>query len=226
MRRFRHLLCWLMTFAVPVSLSASEGNPAMLSGTGDIKINGSSAMRSSAVYAGDRVATGENSRVTVSLKGTVITAPSHSSVIYRGSDVELGYGSVIVNTQSAMKGHLGNLTVTPNAGKAKFELTETNQVARVTTLQGEVDVTDGIHSVTLPAGQMLTRAALNSSDDQSSIDSTKDQTSKGTAPKPAFKKRGIPGWIWGVAAAGAVGVGLAASGAVGGSSSPTSPSRP
>lgn len=224
MRRFRHLLCWIMAFAVPVSLSASDGSAAMLSGSGNVRINGSSALRSSAVYAGDRVATGDNSSVTVSLKGTVLTAPSHSSVIYKGTEVELGYGSVVVNTQSAMKGHLGNLTITPNSGKAKFELTETNQVTMVASLQGEVNITDGIHFMILPAGQTLTRAALNSSDDEVSGVSAKDQ--KGMVPEPAFRRRrGIPGWIWGVAAAGAAGAALAGFAAAGGSSTP-SPSRP
>lgn len=221
MRRLQIVLCWVMAFAIPVSLSASEGTPAMLSGTGDVKINGSSALRSSAVYAGDHVVTGENSSVTVSLKGAVITAPSQSSIIYRGADIELGYGRVVVNTQSATKGHLGNLTITPVSEKAKFELTETSQVTMVAALQGPVNVTDGIHSMILPPGQMLTRAAFSSFDSDGSSDSP-----KGQGPKSPIR-RGIPGWVIGVAAAGAAGAalaGLAASGANGGSS--VSPSKP
>jgi hypothetical protein len=220
MRRFRHIVCWLMAFAVPVSLSAAEVNPAMLSGFGDVKINGSAALRSSTVYAGDRIATGENSSVTVSLKGTVIAAPSHSSVIYRGAEVKLEYGSVVVNTKSATNGHLGSLTITPEGGGAKFELMETKEVAMVAALQGSVNVTDGVNSVAVLPGQMLTRAALNSTD-LSSTDSPISGTSNEQA-SARKRKRGIPGWVIGTGVAAAAGGVL---GALAGSS-PTSPSKP
>jgi hypothetical protein len=229
MRGLRHLLCWIMAFSVPVSLSAAEGNPAILSGSGDVKVNGLPALQSSAVFVGDRVATGENSSVTISLKGTVITALPHSLFIYRDDDVELRCGTVVVNTQSAMKGHLGNLTISPNVATGKFELTRSNlestepkkvaSKATVSSLQGAVDVTDGIHSVSLPAGQILTRETPHLCDDPAA--GAPDTSTAGSLPK-----RGIPGWVWGVGAAGGVGAILAGVVAAQGSKSTPSPSQP
>lgn len=232
MRGLRHLLCWMMAFSVPVSLSASEGNPAILSGSGDVKVNGSSALPSSAIYAGDRVTTGENSSVTISLKGTVITALPHSLFIYRDAEVELRCGTVVVNTQTAMKGHLGNLTVSPSAATAKFELTrsnlestETNKANReaskavVSSLQGAVDVTDGIRSVSLPTGQILTRDSQHLCDDP--VADAPDASTPGSSPT-----HGIPGWVWGVGAAAGGGAILAGVVAARGSKTKASPSQP
>jgi hypothetical protein len=208
-----------MAVAVPVSLSASERIPAFLSGSGEVTINGSSAQRGAALYVGDRIATGDNSTATVNLKGTVITAPSHSSVIYRGTDVELGYGTVVVNTQSAVKGHLQNLTIIPSGAKARFELTDTKQATTVAALEGAVEITDGVHSLTLPAGQMLMRAAMITSDDMDS-----GGLPKGAVPETPHRRRRIPGWILWSGAAGAALGGLTAAEA-GGSARP-SPSKP
>jgi hypothetical protein len=214
MRGLRQALCWIMAFAVPVSVSATEGSPAMLSGSGDVRINGSSAVRSSAVYTGDRIATGENSNLVVSLKGTLITAPSRSSVVYRGADVELERGSVVVNTKSAMKGHLGNLTISPKEGKAKFQMAET----QIAALEGSLNITDGVHFLILPAGQTLTRAAMNPADDRDS----NDQPAGTKSPKSPFR-RGIPGWVWGAAAAGVAAAAVAAVASGGSSPSPSTP---
>jgi hypothetical protein len=108
---------------------------------------------------------------------------------------------------------LGNLAVSPAESSANFRLQQDGRTLVLAALSGSLNVTDGVNSAVLPAGQMMTRAAM---DDQEPAPPTPNRRPRG----------GVPGWVVatiGAATVGAVVGGLAAAGAFSGTTSPSKP---
>lgn len=216
--RITLLTCWCMLFCFPAAMMAAEINPAVLSGSGIVKVNDTVVGRSSTIHVGDKVATGKDSTVSLTSKGVVVVLPADSAVVYGAKGVEMQYGRAIVNAQRAIDAHLGNLTITPADNKARFQMQQSGSTMTLAALEGALNVTDGIQQVVLPAGQMMARAAADAAPGQGA------QT-----PRPvAGGSSALAGWTMALIAAGAFGGGALVGCAVGGcfSSSPASPSRP
>lgn len=160
MTRIFSALCWVMACVFPVSLVAADSNAAMLTAAGAVKVNGSVVPSSYTVFAGDQIATGTNASVSLLTKGASIGLPADSAITYGGRQVEITYGGVVIDATAAsgMKARIGNLSATPAGAKARFQMTSANGKLALAALDGALTVTDGVHTATLRAGQMLTSA--------------------------------------------------------------------
>lgn len=207
-----HFMCWMMAMVLPLSLFAAERNAAMLTSQGVVKVNGS-AFRGGAVYAGDQITTEPEASANLLSRGVSIAMPASSSIVYGTSQVEIGAGRVLVSATAAsgMKGRIGKLTVTPSGRSARFQLASAEGTLSISALQGTVRVTDGLHSMLLPAGKMMTSSA----------------SPQGGAPAPAgATASGIPQWMVGLIVAGTFGSAIVGGIAATGGFEPASPSRP
>jgi len=218
--------CWCLLAVFPAAVFATDNqNIAMVTGNGTVRINGAAAPPSSTVFVGDKVATADDSSVTLTSKGRNIILPDNSSVTYNGKRVRLEYGRAIFSAKPGTEAQLGNLTITPAQAGSQFEMwSSTNQMVLIATA-GPLNLTDGVHQMTLESGQTL---MSESPDDQSGGGSGGGDSGK-RAPAPALTT-GIPGWVLimtGTAMAFGLVLGLAESGVIfSGPGHALSPSRP
>jgi hypothetical protein len=135
-----------------------------------------------------------------------------STIKYNGTSVTLEHGIVAVSIAKRMDARMGNLLISGEPG-AKFQVTNASGIERIAAIEGSLTITDGLRSVTLTAGEMMTHDTSTRQDD---------------AP-PLNIGHHLPGWVIevmieaGIAAA--VIAGLAAAGDFG-SRRPVSPSGP
>jgi hypothetical protein len=213
------LLCCVMLFALPGALMGAD-QAAMLYGTGEVTINTNPVQRTSAVFAGDKIQTGRDANVTIAFQGSRVNLSANSSIVYQPNRIVIDHGRALLQEKKGAAAQLAGLTITPAAGSAKFQLTDSRETVQVAALDGPLTVSDGTHAVLLPAGQQMSRET------KSDADSSTGGATKG-APGSAVSG-GLPGWAIGVIVAGAVGGtlgGLAAAGTFSSGRS-VSPSKP
>lgn len=152
------VLCCLMIVVFPGSLFAADSNAAMLYAKGTAWLNGSTIPRSSAIFPGDLVQTRTDSVAHISASGSSVIVLSDSLVKFEGDAVSVEHGGVTVATSKGMATHAGDLTVAP-ASKAwtEFEVTDVNGTVQIAARKGDVTISNGGETTTLPQGQQTTR---------------------------------------------------------------------
>jgi hypothetical protein len=212
----RILLCWMMVISVPASLMAADSGTAMARPYGPAWLNGTSVQQSSAVFPGDLVQTGSSAAFKIRAAGSSVTVLADSLVKLDTGAISLERGSVQMLTSKGMFARAGTVTATPaSSAWTEFQLTRADGTVRIVAVKGDLQVTDGSQTTTLPQGQETTQK-----------DSDQAPAQPQTTPVPAAKKKkgAIILAVAGVAAAGAI-VGVVATSA-GGSPRVISPVAP
>jgi len=152
------IACWIMSLVVPVSLWAADSGPAMLYAKGTAWINGSTVPRTSAVFPGDLVQTRYDSMANINAAGSNVVVLADSLVKFEGPAVSLEHGSVTVATSRGMTTRAGEVTVVPtSSGWTEFEVKQdANGTIQVVAQKGDVNVSDGSGTSTVPQGQQTT----------------------------------------------------------------------
>lgn len=160
MSRSRLTRLFAVTLAVTFSTTAlfADSAAGMLYARGSVMLNGSKVDASSAVFAGDKVQTGEESAFAFTSAGATVLVPANSSVVLQKDNVEVVCGTALVATTSSMGATVSNLTIAPAEKEAKFELTQTVSELRVTAREGSLKISDSRTEMTLEAGQSMTAA--------------------------------------------------------------------
>jgi hypothetical protein len=209
MKKMSRLLCWGMAFLVPMALLAADTNAALLSGKGIVKVNGRAVPQSSVAYVGDKIETANDATVTLTTTSSVTTLAANSSILYRGTALQMVAGHVQVKADRNVQTYLWNLKITPAEKEARFQMRQDGQTIILAALRGPLVVTDGVHTMVLVEGEMMTRRTHDP--EPAALWEAR------VPPAPALANVGIlPGWklvaiTAGVIGAAAVGV-VAASG--------------
>ena len=154
----RKLIVCSALLALPLALHAADTGAAMLYAKGAAWINGASVPRSSAIFPGDLLQTRSDSVANINLPGSSVIVLADSLVQYDPAAVALDHGSVTVNTSRGLGARVGGLTVTPaHGGTAEFVVTDVNGNVQVMARKGDLTISDGTQSTTLPEGQQTTR---------------------------------------------------------------------
>lgn len=153
----RNLTCWLMIAIFPASLWAADTRAAMLYAKGTAWVNGASVPRSSAIFPGDLVQTPPESLAQINASGSNVMVLSNSLVKFEGNAVSIEHGGVSVATSKGMTTRFGEVTVTPvSSDWTEFEVTDVDGTVQVAARKGDVSVSDGQETATLPEGQQAT----------------------------------------------------------------------
>lgn len=153
----RNLTCWLMIAIFPASLWAADARAAMLYAKGTAWVNGASVPRSSAIFPGDLVQTPPESLAQINASGSNVMVLSNSLVKFEGNAVSIEHGGVSVATSKGMTTRFGEVTVTPvSSDWTEFEVTDVDGTVQVAARKGDVSVSDGQETATLPEGQQAT----------------------------------------------------------------------
>jgi hypothetical protein len=219
------LTAWFLLLVFPATVMVAEGNAALLSGAGIVKVNDVQVAQSSTIYPGDKVWTGKDATAILTAKSAVMVLASDSVLLYEGRKLQVEQGRVLITTQPGTEVQFANLTITPQS-PAKFQVEKSGSTAAVAALEGTLEVSDGAHQVILPGGKRMTRVAQNAS--QGSASSSSSSSSPSSGPVVAAKVPVIPGWAVDLIVVGAIGgvFGAVGAGAFGGGGGPASSSRP
>jgi hypothetical protein len=221
---FRKMASCVLLLIVPGFLSspllAGDTGAAMLYASGAAWLNGAHVPKSSAIFAGDMVQTRSDSAASINAPGSSITVLGDSLVKFEGTSLTVQHGGVAVTTSSSEAAIAGSVRVAPVGNtRTEFDVTDNGGLVRIAARKGDLSVTDGDGTVTLPQGQETTR------NDQSKSSDGKDGGSKSdSGAHPAAGG----GWLNSTVA---VAVGAAAVGGVAAwvlikSDNPVSPSAP
>jgi hypothetical protein len=142
----------------------------------------------------------------------VTTLAADSSVYYRGTILQMVFGHVQVKADKSVQAYLGNLRIMPADKEARFQMRQDGETLILAALHGPLAVTDGVHTMVLAEGEMMTRRTR---------DPEPAAWAARTPPAAALTKAGIPGWTIAAIAVG-VGGGAAVGIVAAGSNQPSS----
>ncbi len=174
----RNIFCWMMIAVFPASLMGADSGAAMLYAKGTAWLNGSTVPRSSAIFPGDLVQTKPDSVANINAPGSSVMILSDSLVKFEGNAVSVEHGSVTVATSKGMNTRAGEVTVAPASNAwTEFEVTDLNGRVQIVARKGDVSISNGSETTTLPQGQQTTRDESQSSN--------KKRKAAGAAPAAA-----------------------------------------
>src|SRR5712692_4125628 len=160
----RNVFCWMMMVVFPASLMGADSAAAMLYAKGTAWLNGSTVPRSSAIFPGDLVQTKPDSVANINAPGSSVMILSDSLVKFEGNAVSVEHGGVTVATSKGMSTRAGEVTVAPASNAwTEFEVTDVNGQVQIVARKGDVSVSNGSETPTLPQGQQTTRDGSQSS---------------------------------------------------------------
>jgi hypothetical protein len=217
---FRGLVSGVLVVLFPLASFAADSNPAMLYTNGAAWINGAHVPRPSlAIFSGDLLQTRSDSVAHINGSGSSVTVLADSLVQFEGGSVRINHGGVAVSTSRQMATTAGDVKVTPASNSwTEFNVTDFDGTVRIAARKGDLLVSDGQNTVTLPQGQETTR-------DESAPDSSGKKKKKRQAGAPAAATGGILNSPWAIGA-GAVVIGGVATWVLVKNDEPASPAKP
>lgn len=143
---------FLLLFLMPATTMATN-SVGMIHVSGvDATIDGRPCRAVDMGLEGERLATGANSKATVTSRGTTVSVASNTSVKLGAKTLELLDGSVVVSSDAGTSTKIENLTVSTLPGvHAKFLAKRVNDELQLLALEGKVDLSDGQESTPVPA---------------------------------------------------------------------------
>jgi hypothetical protein len=174
-------LAWVLVVLFPASIVMADVTSAMLSGTGNVSVNGTPIERATAVFPGDKVQTGPNSIATLTSEGSSVTVPGNSSLVFSKSFVNVLCGTALVATSRGMSARVSHLLVQPARGApARFQITQSEGQLQIIAREGTLAIDNGATTSSLQAGRMLTAPATCMAapyaDDQTGSSGPSDKT--------------------------------------------------
>jgi hypothetical protein len=151
--RWMEITALALVFLMPASgMAATTAGMIHVSGT-DATLDGRSCSAVNVGYDGERLATGANSKATITSRGAIASLSSNTSVRLGARALELLIGSVVVSSDAGSSTKVENLTLsTPTGMHAKFLAQRSNGELQLLALEGRVDVSDGQETTPVPAG--------------------------------------------------------------------------
>jgi hypothetical protein len=154
----RKVLSCLMVAIFPAALFSADQPGAMLHTQGTTLLNGSSIVRSSAIFSGDLVQTNKDSIANINATGSTVLVLNGSLVQYEGSSIKLEHGGVTVSTLKLLATQVGGVTVSPVSSVwTEFEVRNIDGRVRIVARKGDLDISDSSGATTLAQGQETTR---------------------------------------------------------------------
>lgn len=187
------ILFGMMLAVSPLSLLAADSSgAAMLYAKGTAWLNGGTVPSSSAIFPGDLVQTNPGSMANINASGSSVMILPDSLVKFEGSAVAVDHGGVSVATAKSLETHADDLTITPaSAAWTEFEVNNQDGRVQIVARKGDLNISDGSETTTLPQGQQTVRDSP-----------TKRRKRRGGAAPAAGGGVLDSPWVWGTALAG------------------------
>jgi hypothetical protein len=157
----RQLLSIVLVFSFSFTTIGADGPGApraVLHASGKVQVNGTGSRSITTLFPGDSIQTDDDSVANIISGGSSVLVMPNASVKFLGNAVEINQGGVVIATSAGMAAEADGLTITPAAQKqSQFEVADNEDSVVVAARQGNVAVSDGQQSSTVPQGQETTR---------------------------------------------------------------------
>ena len=148
----------VMSFSCASLGVESSGARAVLNASGKVQVNGNASRQITTLFAGDVIRTDEDSAANIIAGGSSVLVMPGASVKFLGNGMELTEGGMAIATSEAMTATVDDLIITPAGQKlSKYEIAEDEDTVVIAARQGNVAVSDGQQTSTVPEGQETTR---------------------------------------------------------------------
>lgn len=138
--QWRNLACLVLTFLLPVSLTAEDA-AGVLHSNGGVLVNNNSVQPVWSLFPGDVIETLSGSPATIQLNGSSVEISPESVVEFRREELVLEHGGVFVGTSLAFRVRSGCVLVTPvNTSRTIYEVSNTDGKVTVFAQQRDVNV--------------------------------------------------------------------------------------
>jgi hypothetical protein len=134
----------------------ADTQAAMLYASGNAMLNGAGVSRSTAIFAGDKIQTAQDATARLNVNGSTVLVPGNSSVQFNGNGIDLQSGSAVISTSKGLNAHVGEVTVAPKNGSAKFEVSKSGENVLIAANSGSLSLTDANGTTTLEEGKTTT----------------------------------------------------------------------
>ncbi len=150
--KWMKITSFLLLFLMPATTMATNAVGMIHVSGVDATIDGRPCHAVDMGFEGERLATGANSKATVTSRGTMVSVSSNTSVKLGTKALELIDGSVVVSSDTGTSTKIENLTISTLPGvHAKFLAKRVNDELQLLALEGKVDLSDGQQTETVPA---------------------------------------------------------------------------
>jgi hypothetical protein len=150
--KWMKITSFLLLFLMPATTMATNAVGMIHVSGVDATIDGRPCHAVDMGFDGERLATGANSKATVTSRGTMVSVASNTSVKLGTKALELLDGSVVVSSDTGTSTKIENLTIsTPPGVHAKFLAKRANDELQLLALEGKVDLSDGQQTEPVPA---------------------------------------------------------------------------
>ncbi len=150
--KWMKITSFLLLFLMPATTMATNAVGMIHVSGVDATIDGRPCHTVDMGFDGERLATGANSKATVTSHGTMVSVSSNTSVKLGTKALELIDGSVVVSSDTGTSTKIENLTIsTPPGVHAKFLAKRANDELQLLALEGKVDLSDGQQTEPVPA---------------------------------------------------------------------------
>lgn len=162
-----YILSLAMALSAANAVAASPA--AVFHGSGQITVNGAQVDRSTTVFAGDQIQTGEGAG-TISANGSSVLVHKSSQLVFGQQEVDVLAGGATVKTSNAMNGRILGVKVAPMAANSRFTMaTDANKIY-ITALEGSLTVAD---KISVPEGKTVVLAAAVPNPQSNCVDNKK-----------------------------------------------------
>jgi ferric-dicitrate binding protein FerR (iron transport regulator) len=148
------IIAFFMSAVLPATLfSADMVGVVRVSGNA-VTLDGHACDSGVVGFDGERLATGADSKATVTSRGTTISLASNSNVKLGTKTLQFLGGSIVVSSDAGTSTAVEDVIIsTPPGIHAKFVAHRTDNELQVVAMEGSVAVSDGQESTTVPAVQ-------------------------------------------------------------------------
>jgi hypothetical protein len=156
-RQLTSIILMLSFSCAALGEDSPRASGALLHASGNVQVNGVASREITTLFSGDSIQTTEDSAANIIADGSSVLVMPNALVKFMGQAVELTEGGVSVATSGGMVVSSYGLTFTPAEHRqSKFEVVEYEDSVIVAARQGNVMVTDGQQTSTVPEGQEST----------------------------------------------------------------------
>jgi hypothetical protein len=148
----------VMSFSCASLGVESSSARAVLKASGKVQVNGNASRQITTLFSGDVIQTDEDSAANIIAGGSSVLVMPGAFVKFLGHGMELTEGGMAIATSEAMTAMVDDLIITPAGPKlSKFEIAEDEDTVVIAARQGNVAVSDGQQTSTVPEGQETKR---------------------------------------------------------------------
>ena len=150
----RTIVSWALLLVFPGVCFAAESS-ALAQGFGEVQVNGTRMARTTTVFSGDKLSTGQGS-VSLSAPGLTAVIAQNSRVEYARNGLNLLEGTAVVTSQPGQVSSACSASVEAVDKNSKYTIRRQGTGIVVTAQSGRVRVRNGGDNQVINAGQSIT----------------------------------------------------------------------